>query len=320
MDKHVVVFVGTHTEPMEQLMVDCCDPSLDLRFTEPHFAAKGEIADAEALIVSGYKVTAEMMDSAPKLRMISNAGAAFSCIDINAAKERGIFACNVPGKNAITTAEMTIALMLACWRRIPMVDRRVKSGEWHKYTYRHDSYELYGKTIGIVGAGRIGRLVMERLQGWGVNIIYFDPYPMDPVLEEKYHAKRVDLDTLCREADAIALNCPLTDTTRGMINMEKLKLMKPTAIIVNEARGAVINLNDLAEALEKGIIWGAAIDVWEPEPCDPNSPLLKMEKVITTSHLGASTRESLIRVYSEVLANTARLFKDGRPENIQNGL
>ena len=105
-----------------------------------------------------------------------------------------------------------------------------------------------------------------------------------------------------------------------MINMEKLKLMKPTAIIVNEARGAVINLDDLAEALEKGIIWGAAIDVWEPEPCDPNSPLLKMEKVITTSHLGASTRESLIRVYSEVLANTARLFKDGRPENIQNGL
>lgn len=320
MDKHIVVFVGEHTEPMERLMVECCDPSLDLRFTHPHFSTKGEIADAEALIVSGYKVTAELMDSAPKLRMVSNAGSAFSCIDIKAAKERSIFACNCPDKNSITTAEMSIALMLACWRRIPMVDHRVKNGEWHKYTYRHDSYELYGKTIGIIGAGRIGRLVMERLQGWGVNIIYFDPYPMTAEMEEKYHARRVDLDTLCREADAISLNCPLTDTTRNIINKEKLMLMKPTTIIVNEARGACINLDDLAWALENNVIWGAAIDVWEPEPCDPNSPLLKMEKVITTSHLGGSTKEALVRVYSEALENTARLFKTGRPNNVQNGL
>lgn len=139
-------------------------------------------------------------------------------------------------------------------------------------------------------------------------------------LEEKYHARRVDLDTLCREADAISLNCPLTDTTRNIINKEKLMLMKPTAIIVNEARGACINLDDLAWALENNIIWGAAIDVCEPEPCDPNSPLLKMEKVITTSHLGGSTKEALVRVYSEALENTLRMFKTGHPNNVQNGL
>lgn len=320
MDKRIVVFVGAHTEPMEQLMVEVCDPSLDLRFTEPIFAKKGEISEAEVLITSGFKVNAALMDTAPNLKMIENAASGFSNIDIEAAKERGIFVCNCPNLNATTTAEMTIALMLACYRRIPMVDRRVKAGEWHKYTYRHDSYELYEKTIGIIGAGLIGKLVMERLQGWGVRIIYSDPFRMALEMEEKYHAEYVDLDTLCREADVISINCPLTPSTRGMINKEKLSLMKKTAIIVNEGRGAIINLDDLAWALENEVIWGAAIDVWEPEPADPNSPLMKMEKVITTSHLGGSTREALVRVYTEALDNAARLFKEGRPYNVRNGL
>lgn len=320
MDKRIVVFAGAHTEPMEQLMVEVCDPSLDLRFTEPHFAKKGEISDAEVLIVSGKKITAELMDSAPNLKMVENAGTAFSNIDLEAAKERSIFACNCPNLNATTTAEMTIALMTACYRRIPMVDRRVKAGEWHKYTYRHDSYELYEKTIGIIGAGIIGKMVMERLQGWGVKIIYSDPYRMTPEMEEKLKAEYVDLDTLFREADVVSINCPLTPSTRGMVNREKLSLMKKTAIIVNEGRGAIINLDDLVWALENEVIWGAAIDVWEPEPADPNSPLLKMEKVITTSHLGGSTREALVRVYTEALDNAARLFNEGRPRNVQNGL
>lgn len=319
-DKRIVVFAGRHTEPMEQLMVDVCDPSLDLRFNEPCFANKGEISDAEVLITSGYKVSAELMDTAPNLRMIENAGTGFSNIDLEAARERGIFACNCPNLNATTTAEMTIALMLACYRRIPMVDRRVKAGEWHKYTYRHDSYELYGKTIGIIGAGIIGKMVMERLAGWGVKLIYADPFRMSAELEEQYHAMYVDLETLCKEADVISINCPLTPQTKNMINKENLKLMKKTAIIVNEGRGAVINLDDLAWALENEIIWGAGIDVWEPEPVDPNSPLLKMEKVITTSHLGGSTREALVRVYTEALDNAARLFREGRPQNVQNGL
>lgn len=319
-DTRIVVFAGKHTEPMEQLMVEVCDPSLDLRFTEPCFAKKGEIKDAEVLITSGFKVTAELMDSAPNLRMVENAGTGFSNIDLEAAKERGIFACNCPNLNATTTAEMSIALMLACYRRIPMVDRRVKAGEWHKYTYRHDSYELYGKTIGIIGAGIIGKMVMERLQGWGVRIIYSDPFRMTAEMEEKLRAEYVDLDTLCREADVISINCPLTPTTKGMINREKFSLMKKTAIIVNEGRGAVIDQDDLVWALENEVIWGAGIDVWEPEPVDPNSPLLKMEKVITTSHLGGSTREALVRVYTEALDNAARLFNEGRPHNVQNGL
>ena len=155
-----------------------------------------------------------------------------------------------------------------------------------------------GKTVGIVGGGAIGRMVMQRLQGWDCKLIYSDPYRMPEEMEKKLNCEYVSLETLLRESDVVSLHCPLTEQTRGMIGKEQLAMMKPNAIIVNEARGAVIDDAALVEALRTGEIWGAALDVWEKEPLDPEDPLCKFEKVITTSHLGAATRETVIRCFS----------------------
>lgn len=147
---------------------------------------------------------------------------------------------------------------------------------------------------------------MQRLQGWDCKLIYSDPYRMPEEMEKKLNCEYVSLETLLRESDVVSLHCPLTEQTRGMIGKEQLAMMKPNAIIVNEARGAVIDDKALVEALQNGTIWGAAIDTWEKEPLDPNDPLVKMEKVITTSHLGAATRETVIRCFSIGYQNILR--------------
>lgn len=320
MADNVIVYLDKHTEGMERVFLDICPKELDLRFIHPCIGKQGKVEDANFIMATVAPVTREMIESAPGLRMIGMPGAGFNHIDIKAAAEKGIYVVNAAGQNSTTTAEMTIALMLACLRRLCMIDRRVKQGEWHTFTWRHDSYELLGKTVGLVGSGSCGRAVMERLQGWGVNIIYYDPYPMSTELEEKYHAKSVDLDTLFKESDIVSLHCPLNDSTRGLINKHYLSLMKPNAIIVNEARGAVVNEPDLIEALQNGTIWGAGLDCWEKEPLDPNSPLLQMEKVITTSHLGGSTREAMERCFGMCFDNAVRVLHGERPNNIVNGL
>lgn len=320
MSDNVLVYLDKHTEGMERVFLDICPKEIDLRFQYPMVGKKGSIEEANYILATVHPVTREMMDSAPGLKLVGMPGAGFNHIDVKAAAEKGIYVINASGQNSTTTAEMTICLMLACYRRLCMVDRRVKKGEWHTFTYRHDSYELRGKTIGIVGAGVCGRDVMQRLQGWDVNIIYSDPFPMKPEFEEKFHAKRVDMETLFREADIVSLHCPLTDSTRGLVNKHYLSLMKPRAIIVNEARGAVVNEPDLIEALQNETIWGAGLDCWEKEPLDPESPLLNMEKVITTSHLGGSTREAMERCFGMCFDNVLRVMNGERPNNIVNGL
>lgn len=317
---NIILYMDKHTEGMERVLLDICPPELDLRFQYPCIGKAGTVEEADFIISTVVPVTREMMDRAPNLKLLQQAGAGYNHFDIKAAAEKGIYVANAPGENASTTAEMAIALMLACYRRLSMVDRRVKQGEWHTFTWRHDSYELRGKTVGIVGSGACGRNVMKRLAGWDLNIIYYDPYRLSSELEEAYEARYVDLDTLFRESDIVSLHCPLTDETRGLVNKERLSVMKPGAIIINEARGAVINEPDLIEALENNVIWGAGLDCWEQEPINPDNPLLKMEKVVTTSHLGASTRETMERCFGKAFDNAVRILHGERPVSVVNGL
>lgn len=287
------------TVGMETLISELCPPELELRFLHPVENGKpGDFEDADYLLGSIRKLGKEEIDRAKNLKLIHVPATGYNHVDIEYAKSKGIPVCNSAGENASTTAEMTIALMLACLRRLSMIDSRCKKGEWHSWTWRHDSYELRDKVIGVVGGGAIGRMVLKRLQGWDCKrFLYFDPYPMPKELEEQLHCERVDLETLLRESDIVSLHCPLTPQTRGMIGEEQFNMMKPNAIIVNEARGAVIDDKALVKALEEGKIWGAAIDTWEKEPLDPDDPLVKMEKNITTSHLGAATRETVMRCF-----------------------
>ncbi len=310
-DNIVLYCENLPTEGMETLISELCPPELELRFLHPvKNGKKGDFEDADYILASICKIGQNEIDRAKNLKLIHVPATGYNHVDLAYAKSKGIPVCNSAGENASTTAEFTIALMLACMRRLCMIDRRCKQGEWHSWTWRHDQYELRDKTIGIVGGGTIGRMVLQRLQGWDCKkFLYFDPYPMPKELEEKLHCERVDLDTLLKESDVVSLHCPLTPQTRGMIGEAQFALMKPNAIIVNEARGAVIDDKALVRALEEGRIWGAAIDTWEKEPLDPEDPLVKMEKCITTSHLGAATRETVIRCFSVGYDNILRKMR-----------
>ena len=184
------------TEGMETLIAELCPPQLDLRFLYPvKNGKKGDFEDADYILASIHKIGRDEMDRAKKLKLIHVPATGYNHIDLNCAKERAVPVCNSAGENASTTAEFTIALMLACMRRLSMIDHRCKQGEWHSWTWRHDQYELRGKTIGVVGGGAIGRMVLKRLQGWGCKeFLYFDPYPMPPELEKELNCRRVDLD------------------------------------------------------------------------------------------------------------------------------
>lgn len=308
MAKTVLYCEKLPTEGMETLIAQLCPPELDLRFLYPvKNGRKGDFEQADYILASIHKIGPQEIDRAKDLKLIHVPATGYNHIDIEYARSRGIPVCNSAGENASTTAEFTIALMLACMRRLSMIDSRCKKGEWHSWTWRHDQYELRDKVIGIVGGGAIGRMVLKRLQGWDCkDLLYYDPYPMPEELERQLHCRRVELDTLLRGSDVVSLHCPLTAQTRGLIGREQFSLMKPNAIIVNEARGAVIDDKALVEALEEGKIWGAAIDTWEKEPLDPEDPLVKMEKCITTSHLGAATRETVIRCFSKGYENILR--------------
>ncbi len=320
MENNVVLYCEKlPTEGMETLIMELCPPELDLRFLHPvKNGKKGTFAEANYILASICKIDKAVIDEAKALKLIHVPATGVNHVDLAYAKSKGIPVCNSAGENATTTAEFTIALMLACMRRLCMIDARCKKGEWHSWTWRHDQYELRDKTVGIVGGGAIGREVMKRLQGWDCKLIYSDPYRMPVELEQKLNCTYVDLDTLLENADVVSLHCPLTPDTKGLIGAEQFKKMKKTAIIVNEARGAVIDDKALVEALQNEEIWGAAIDTWEKEPLDPNDSLVKMEKVITTSHLGAATRETVIRCFSIGYNNIMREIHGDGLINIVN--
>lgn len=311
MSENVVLYCEKlPTEGMETLIMELCPPELDLRFLYPgKNGKKGDFEDANYILASICKIGKAEIDRAKGLKLIHVPATGYNHVDLEYAKSKGIPVCNSAGENATTTAEFTIALMLACMRRLSQIDHLVKKGEWHSWTWRHDQYELRGKTVGIVGGGAIGKGVMQRLQGWECTLIYSDPYRMPIEKEQELHCEYVDLDTLLERSDVVSLHCPLTNETRGMMGAEQFKKMKKNAIIVNEARGAVIDDAALVEALRTGEIWGAALDVWEKEPLDPEDPLCKFEKVITTSHLGAATRETVIRCFSIGYNNILRAMK-----------
>lgn len=311
MSENVVLYCEKlPTEGMETLIMELCPPELDLRFLYPvKNGMKGDFEDANYILASICKIGKAEIDRAKNLKLIHVPATGYNHVDLEYAKSKGIPVCNSAGENATTTAEFTIALMLACMRRLSQIDSLVKKGEWHSWTWRHDQYELRGKTIGIVGGGAIGKGVMQRLQGWDCTLIYSDPYRMPIEKEQELHCEYVDLDTLLERSDVVSLHCPLTNETRGLMGAEQFKKMKKNAIIVNEARGAVIDDAALVEALRTGEIWGAALDVWEKEPLDPEDPLCKFEKVITTSHLGAATRETVIRCFSIGYDNILRDMK-----------
>ncbi len=249
-----------------------------------------EIASAHGLIVrSGTQVDAELLEAAGDLRVVVRAGVGVDNIDVAAADARGVVVMNTPGGSTIAVAEHTLALMLALMRHIPHAHASLSSGEWARKAFMGS--ELSGKTLGLVGLGRIGAAVAERARAFGMAILAFDPY-LSPEQAAERGAKLVDLDALLAQSDILSLHCALTDSTRGMIGADALAKAKPGIRIVNAARGALIDSGALRAALEDGRAAGAALDVYDVEPPDVDHPLIGHPRVVHTPHLAASTSEA----------------------------
>lgn len=263
---------------------------------------KKAIKDYDALLVrSATKVTKDVIGAADKLKIIGRAGVGLDNVELEAASKKGVIVVNTPGGNTISTAEHTFSMMLALSRNIPLADQSMKKGEWERKKFM--GVELCGKTLGIVGLGRIGTEVAKRAIAFGMKVLAYDPYLVAEKAKE-LGIELVDLDSIYRNADYITVHTPLTDETRHMISDKQFNLMKKGVRVINCARGGIIDEEALARAIEAGRVAGAAFDVYEEEP-PKDSKLHKLDKVVLTPHLGASTEEAQVNVAVDV-ANTVR--------------
>jgi D-3-phosphoglycerate dehydrogenase len=276
------------------------------------------ISDADALIVRLVKVTSSIIEGAPKLKIIGRTGAGVDNIDVEAATRNGILVTNVPAINADSVAEHTFGLIIALSRGVLRFDSEVKRGNWRA---RDDlislNVELYGKTLGIIGLGAIGRRVAKIGRAFGMRIITFDPYVSNEALQETA-AENVNLERLLSESDVITIHVTRTKETYHMIANQQFRLMKESALLINCSRGDVIDEKSLVDTLRENKIRGVGLDVFESEPLSLQSPLLKFANVIITPHVAGFTKEAREKTIMILAEDVARALNGQRPINLVN--
>lgn len=273
------------------------------------------VKDAEILLCNKAEITAAVMDAAPRLKMVGVFATGYNNIDLAAAKARGIVACNVPGYSTDAVAQHTFALILSLAGSIPQYTASVHAGDWvhsKQFTYfKYPQTSLVGKTLGIFGCGAIGKRVAAVGEAFGMRVLVHTRTPKTCPYET------VDKETLFKESDVLTFHCPLTEQNRGVICKETLSLMKPSALLVNTARGGLAVEQDLADALHNGVIAGAGIDVLCAEPMHPDNPLLTAKNCILTPHVAwapPEVREKLVALVAE----NVQKFMQGAPHNVVN--
>jgi D-3-phosphoglycerate dehydrogenase len=274
------------------------------------------VRDIDGLVVrSSTRVTAEVIAAAPKLRVVGRAGIGVDNVDVTAATERGIAVVNTPEGNNVTTAEHALALLVSLARHVPQATASMKAGKWEKG--RFSGTELWNRTLGLVGLGNIGRIVADRARGLGMQVIAADPYT-SPEVAAKLDVELVSLEELFERADAVTVHVPKTKETTGLLGKEAFARMKDGVLIVNAARGGIVDEAALYEALESGRVRGAGLDVFEKEPPPADHPLVQHERVICTPHLGASTQQAQKNVSIAVAEQVRDFLLNGAIRNAVN--
>ncbi len=270
------------------------------------------------------KIDRELCEAMENVKLIQQPSTGFDHIDIEACKEKGIPVANAGGSNSVSVAEYTIMAALALLKRLTYAHNRMSRGEWPQWELMDlGTYDLYGKTWGIIGLGRIGREVARRLQGWDVKLIYYDKYRNDEA-EKSLNVEFRTLRRLLREADIVSLHVPLTDETRKMISERELRSMKPNALLINPSRGELVDEKALATALKERWIAGAAIDVYSKEPPDKDHPLLKLVQedpsinLVLTPHIAGANTDARQRIVQFSVENVLRVLLGGQPQAVVN--
>lgn len=276
------------------------------------------VEEADYLLASGrLAIDREILKCAPRLKMVQRTGVGLDTLDMAALKERGIPVYVNRGVNAVSVAEHTVMLILSVLRRITTVDAELRRGIWKKQENGIRSHQLFGKTVGFVGMGHIGQKTAGMLGGFGTELLYYTPARKEKALEEQLSLTWVSLEELLERADILVLQCALNAQTRGMIGAEEFARMKKGSILVNTARGPLVEEKALLEALQSGKLSGAGLDVFEKEPLPQDSPFLWQENVVLSPHIGGITHEAFRGMMRGAMENIA-LFDAGRRKELED--
>ncbi len=299
---------------VQRVVRDAAPPELELSFAASYDAADqmALVRDADFLLPGFAAVTGQLLAQAPRVRMIQKWGIGIDSIDLAAVRQRGIALALTTGANAGPVAELTIALILAIYRRIPYVNRVMRQGAWPTPEMRETCFQITGKTVGLVGFGHIGRMVARRLAGFEADIVYHDTQRADAQTEQRLCARHMPLAELLACSDIVSLHAPLTAQTRHMVNATSITAMRDGAILINTARGALVDESALYDALVRGKLRGAGLDAFESEPPGADNALLSLDQVVVTPHAGGGVFDNVGNVARHALGNILRCIR-GEP-------
>jgi len=314
MAKYKVALIEVFSPEVVAEITSCVPEEFELVATKTHDEQEKIViaTGADFILVGGVPLSAAVIAAAPKARLIQKWGIGVDKIDLKAAAARGIPVAITAGANSTPVAEHAIALMLAVYRRIPYVDRKLRQGIWLKSENRSVSYQINGKTVGIVGFGNIARQVARRVRAFNAKVIYYDVVRPSPEVEAELGASYRPLNELLAQADIITLHTPLTPETRNLIDARAFSLMKPTAIVINTSRGPVIDEPALVEALKTGKIMAAGLDTFVKEPAEAGNPLFELENVVVTPHIAGGVMDNVANQARHCFGNMQKVLK-GEP-------
>lgn len=313
--KPMVLCLDVLPSAMQNLIVAQKPEGLDLVFaaTSSEVEQVARVREADYILCSWTPVSGAVIKAAPKLKLIQKYGIGVDKIDLTAAARCGVPVCIAAGVNAVAVAETAITLMLASYKRLPVAHNTLRAGQWLKWELRTGCYELWKKTVGLIGGGAIGRAVAKRLShGFECRVLYTDLVRLPQETEMAMGMAYTSREDLLRQSDIVSLHVPLTPETRRSIGADAFALMKPSAVLINTARGGIVDEPALIEALEKGVIAGAGLDVFAQEPPEHDNPLLRMDNVVVTPHNGGGTVDTMKRIVGHAFDNIMRMER-GEP-------
>ena len=309
-----VLLTNSYAPPLQALIRSLAPAEFDLVLMEKAEQAEllKKIPEVDYLLVGGrLPIGRALLESATRLRMVQRSGVGLDSIDLDELKARHIPLYVNPGVNAQSVAEHTVMLVLAVLRRLPAVHATLKNGQWIKHELGIRNRDLRGRKLGLIGLGHIGLAVAQLLQPFGVDLAYYKPSRLDSSTEAGLNLRYLSLDDLLGWSEIVSLHCPLNSATRGMLDARRLALLPPGAVLVNTARGALIDESALVEALHQGRLGGAALDVYAQEPLPADSPLRTLENVVLTPHIGGITRDAFTAMMNQAFSNILA-FDEGK--------
>ncbi len=320
MAKPKVVIISTHPKEQIDVLLSLAPPDMDVTAIDGRLSETQKIAlckDVDAVIVLPAELPVNVAKACHKLKLIQSLGAGYDRLDLKAIGELGIPIANNGGSNAIAVSEHALGLMLMVAKKLPQLWYTAsKDRKWRGNFSAVGLHDITGKTVGIVGLGRIGKQVARLLTGFSCNVVYHDIVSFPPELEQELGVTRVPFDELLRTSDIVTLHVPLTPLTQRMISKRELEMMKPSAILINTCRGPVVDEKALYAALKSRRITAAGLDVLEQEPTPSNNPLFDLDNVIITPHLAGSTEETIPRSAAFAFENIRRVMAGGQPESV----